>query len=285
MKVRKTLLTILTLTLTLSCNGQSYEPVDLAKKIFSRDKFAKKSEYITGEYKENKGKPEGQDLPKGTTTKFLLLEQTEERAVVAMTILDESGYGVDTYLHFKKENIWKMSTFRGLAMTGFIEQMVIELEKMTPEQVDEIIAMSKKKKKYDFSMFNSRENYDFKLGNAKLTIALDNNIIQHFVENQAEFERLKNLALLQLEKEKIDKKRNVKLIESLKADYQKLFISSVSTGGYELGNCINFLIGGILDNTVGYLFVNDKKDLPEMNPNSIIMIREIGNGWYMYKTT
>ena len=156
---------------------------------------------------------------------------------------------------------------------------------MTLQQVDEIIAKSKKKKKDDFAMFTSRDDYYFQLGNTKLTLELDDNIAKHFVTNQAEFERLKNLSLKQLEKEKLDGKRSLKLIENLKDEYQKLFISYVSTGGYELGNCINFLIGGMVDNFVGYIYVKDKKDLPEMNPNRLIMIREIGNGWYIYKTT
>jgi hypothetical protein len=134
-------------------------------------------------------------------------------------------------------------------------------------------------------MFTSRDDYNFQLGNTKLTLELDDNIAKHFKTNQAEFERLKNLALTQFEKEKVDEERSIKLIENLKADYQKLFISSVSTGGYELGNCINFLIGGMVDNSVGYIYIKDKKDLPEMNSDRVIMIKEIGNGWYIYKTT
>jgi len=283
MKVQiTTLLTILTLTTTLSCYGQSYEPMDLAKKIFGKDSLTNIENYVIGEYK---GVPNGQYLSESVTTKFTLLEQTEKAAVVNMTILDSLGSGVDSYLFFEKNYGWRMSAFRGLAMTGLIEQVVIELEKMTTEQVDEIVAMSKQKKEDDFSMFNSREDYDFELGNAKLIIALDDNIIKHFVENQAEFERLKNLALAQLEKEGANEKRNVKLIENSKTEYRKLFISSVSTGGYGLENCIDFLIGGIIDNTVGYIYVREKKNLPKMNPSRIIMIREIGNGWYMYKTT
>jgi hypothetical protein len=156
---------------------------------------------------------------------------------------------------------------------------------MTPQQVDEIIAKSKKKKKNDFAMFTSKEDYNFQLGNAKLTLKLDEDIAKHFLTNQEEFERLKNLALTQLDKEKVEEGKNKKLIESLKEDYQKLYISSVSIGEYETGNCINFLIGGMLDNSVGYIYVKDKKNLPEMNPGRIIMIREIGSGWYIYKTT
>jgi hypothetical protein len=276
-----TILTTLILNVT-TVYGQAYEPLDLAKKIFGKDSLRNIDNFITGEYK---GRPNGQDLQSGSTTKFTILGQTEKTAVVSMTILDSLGKGLDTYLHFEKDTVWKMSAFRALAMTGIIEQVKIELEKMTLQQVDDIIAKSKKKKKDDFAMFTSRDDYNFQLGNTKLTLELDDNIAKHFKTNQAEFERLKNLALTQFEKEKVDEERSIKLIENLKADYQKLFISSVSTGGYELGNCINFLIGGMVDNSVGYIYIKDKKDLPEMNSDRVIMIKEIGNGWYIYKTT
>lgn len=276
-----TLLTSLVLVAT-TVYGQAYEPIDLAKKIFGKEKFPGIDKFIIGEYK---GEPNGQDLHKGTTTKFMLLGQTEKTAVVAMTILDSSGTGLDTYLHFEKDMVWKMSAFRALAMTGIIEQVKVELEKMTPQQIDDIIAKSRENGGKDNAMFSSKEEYNFELGNARLTLELDENIIKHFLANQNIFERLKNLALEQLANQQQDEERRTKLIENLKADYQKVLISSVSTGGYELGNCINFSIGGMLDNTVGYLYVKDKKYLPAMNPERVIMIREIGNGWYMYKTT
>jgi len=281
-----TRITVILTTLILAVTTvyeQTYEPLDLAKKIFGKDSLPNIDNYSTGEYK---GRPNGQDLQSGSTTKFTLLGQTEKTAVVAMTILDSLGKGLDTYLHFEKDTTWKVSAFRALALTGIIEQVKIELEKMTPEQVDDMIKSSKKNKKSkEFAMFTSKEEYEFELGNARLTLELDDNIVKHFVTNQSEFEQLKNLALTQLEKEKVDEERSINLIENLKTDYQKLFISSVSTGGYELGNSINFLIGGMVDNSVGYIYVKDKKDLPEMNPSRIIMIREIGNGWFIYKTT
>lgn len=273
---------LILLTLTLTVYGQAYEPLELAKRIFGKERFPNLSSYVTGEYK---GRPNGQDLQIGATTRFLLLGKTEKTAVVAVTILDSLGEGFDTYLHFVKDTLWKASAFRALAMTGIIEQVKIELEKMSTQQVNEIIAKANNSKKDEFVMFRSREDYDFQLGNAKLTLELDDHIATHFLTNQAAFERLKNLALSELKKEKLNEEKSFKLIESSKSDYQKLFISSVTTGGYELGNCLNFLIGGMVDNSVGYIYVKDKKDLPEMNPSRIIMIREIGNGWYIYKTT
>ena len=263
-----TILITLLISVTTFYGQTNYEPLDLANKIFAKEKFRNIENYVTGEYE---GIPNGTDLNDGTTTKFTLLGQTEKSAVVNMTILDVDGKGIDTYLHFEKDKIWKVSAFRSLAMTGIIELAVIELEKINLQQID--------------TLFSSKAEYDFQLGNAKLILELDDNIIEHFQTNQTEFERLKNLALTQLEKEKIAEERSVKLIEDLKTEYKKIFISDISIGGYELGNCINFLIGGMIDNTVGYIFVKDKKDLPEMHPNSIIMIREIGSGWYLYKTT
>ena len=117
-------------------SGQNYSPLDLAKNIFAKDSFPNIENYITGEYE---GKPNGQDLRRESTTNFILLGQTEGTAVVAMTILDSLGNGFDTYLHFEKDTVWKMCAFRALAMTGIIEQVLVELEKMTPQQVDSII--------------------------------------------------------------------------------------------------------------------------------------------------
>lgn len=266
--------------LVIPAYRQDSELIDLAQRIFSKDTLMNIKKYITDGYEG----PAGKDLQKGSTTKFLLLEQTEKKSVVAMTILDQTGKGADTYLYFEKDSTWKLSAFRALAMTGIIEGAKAELEKMTPQQVEEHIAKSKTMEKGQ-SLFSSREEYNYQLGNLKLILELDDNIAKHFVANQAAFERLRDLALKQLGNEKADEERSLKLIENYKADYQKLFISSVSTGGYELGNCINFLIGGMVDNSVGYLYVKNKKDLPEIDSDRIIMIREIGNGWYMYKTT
>ena len=280
---KRTKLTLLLFILTLSntYSQTSILPLDLAKKILSKAKFTDIKKYCTGEYK---GRPNGNDIDKNATLQFALLSQTVDKAVVAVTIIDKTGKGLDTYLHFSKENIWKANAFRALAMTGMIEGAKKELEQLSTKKVDSLIAISKNDTTGN-SMFKSREDFDFQLGNLNLILSLDSEIIDHFNKNKIEFERLKDIAFKNLDTTKADEERSIKLCNGLENDFHKLFISSIETGGYELGNCINFSIGGMLDNTVGYLFVKDKKDVPEMNPSRIIMIREIGNGWYIYKTT
>ena len=269
------------MTLSNTYSQTSILPLDLAKKILSKAKFTDIKKYCTGEYK---GRPNGNDIDKNATLQFALLSQTVDKAVVAVTIIDKTGKGLDTYLHFSKENIWKANAFRALAMTGMIEGAKKELEQLSTKKVDSLIAISKNDTTGN-SMFKSREDFDFQLGNLNLILSLDSEIIDHFNKNKIEFERLKDIAFKNLDTTKADEERSIKLCNGLENDFHKLFISSIETGGYELGNCINFSIGGMLDNTVGYLFVKDKKDVPEMNPSRIIMIREIGNGWYIYKTT
>ena len=269
------------LLLTTFCQGQ-IDPLTLVKKVFDKDTFPDLENHITKEYK---GHPNGTDLPKNATTDFLLLGENEKTAVVNLTIIDSAGVEFDTYVHLiKEENIWKIEAFRALAMTGIIAQVKDELEKMTEAQVDSLIEKSKKDTTA-FAMFKSKEDYQFELGNARLTLASDDDIIEHFKTNEIEFNRIKDSIQKEIEEIKIEEERTQSIGANYQNEYRTLLISSISTGGYELGNCIDFRIGGMIDNAVGYFYVNDKKDVPDMNPSRIIMVREIGNGWYIYKTT
>ncbi|HOZ69452.1 MAG TPA: hypothetical protein PLB49_04800 [Chitinophagaceae bacterium] len=264
-----------------SVSGQTYEPVDLAKKIFGNEKFKEIRKYSTGEYN---GKPNGQNLQKGAQTKFRLLGQTDITAVVNMTIVDSAGNGFDTYLHFEKDTIWKLEAFRALAMTGMIEMGLKELEKMTSQQVDEIVAKSKDNDN-DNAIFRSREDYYYELGNARLTLALDDTIVQHFLDNRLAFESLKDLAMLNLDSAIAGTKGRKSLFSEHKELYRKLFIRSVYLYEHKPAIVLDFFIGGMIDNTVGYFYTSDKSQLPKMTSRRYIMIREIGEGWYIYKTT
>jgi hypothetical protein len=281
MKARLLLFLSLVSLTTCTTHSQALEPLDVAKHIFGKTKFADLPHYSTGEYQ---GHPNGQDLPPTATTSFLLLGQTPTKAVVAMNVVDAKGIQVDTYLHFQKDSVWKLSAFRSLAMTGMLAKVSEQLESLTPRQVDEILKSASKEKDMHYP-FSSRAEYDFTRGNTKLTISSDAQLIAHFTNNKVEFERIKAAGLQELSGKTAENVQDQELAKPLEAAYRKLYISSVRSGGDEFGNGLNFLIGGMVDNAVGYLYVKDKKDLPEMSASDIIMLREIGDGWYLYKTT
>lgn len=259
------------------------EPLEIVQQIFSSHPPAHLEKYFKGNFAQL---PNGKDFPSGTTTRSLVLQQTPDAAVVAIAIIAKDGKGSDLYCYFTKDSTWKIQAIRSLAMTSIIEGALQELEAMTPQQVDEMIQHAATDSLAKSTLFSSREAYNFELGNARLTLALDDSIIHHFQVNKAAFEKIKEAALQELQSKTSDGERAVKLAAALKNDYRKLFIHSIDYGGYELGGqCLNFSIGGMIDNTVGYLYVKDKKQLPEINEDRVIMLREIGDGWYLYKTT
>lgn len=259
-------------------------PLEIAQRIFNKESFPQISAFSTGEYL---GHPCGEDLSDDAVCQYALLGQSAEKAVVAVTVVSPGEEGLDLYLHFVKDGAeWKVGACRALAMTGMIQLMRDEMKKFTIDQVDSMIAAEKNNGK-EYKTFTSRDDYYFQLGNSDLTLKQDENIIKHFNDNKDKFYALRDAALKELqEHKKEEEQRSVPLIKSRRDEYRQLFISFVSYGGYMISeHCLTFLIGGMLDNTVGYLYVKDKKDLPEMSDNRVIMLREIGEGWYLYKTT
>lgn len=271
------------LLISTASHGQALEPLALAQRIFSKTPFPALERYSTGEYK---GHPNGQDLAPTATTRFLLLGQNDQRAVVALTIQGADGKALDTYLHFQRDTVWKLAAFRALAMTGMIEQARQELAQMTPKQVDELIARAAKSKNKQNELITSRADYDFALGNCSLTLESDDHLLAYFRQNQAAFNHLRDQALTEAARVKSKSAASsVPVLQADKSAYRKLFLTSVHAEHPAMGTRLDFSIGGILDNTVGYYYVTDKQAVPAMNPDDVIMVREIGGGWYLYKTT
>lgn len=273
--MRKFLVTLILITICGIVSAQEFEPLELVQKVFTNKKFAKKTnKYSTGEYK---GHPNANDLSKNTKLNFRLIAKSENTAVVNVTILDSLGNGIDTYAHLEKDKNWKIEAFRALAMTGFMEQALLEMEKMTEEQIDTLIQKENE-------TFKSKEDFYQELENIKLTLALDDTIIEHFDKNREKFEELKNkLQNTKFKKEK-QSYRKINLGKQIKTDYKSLLINTISTS-FNCESCFEFVIGGMIDNTVGYFYIPNKEYVPKMNPSRIIMIKEIGNGWYLFKTT
>ena len=276
---------ILACTLTLSfvlSYGQELEPLALAEKMFSTEGLPNAEAYTTKNYKG----PLGLNLQKEVTTSFAVLEQKNTSAVVSMTLLDASAEGIDAYLYFQKDSIWKVNAFRTLANMGMIQELKNSLETMSRKDVKSIIKYYNSQNTEDhYAMFTSMEDYDYQLGNATLILELDQTIAKHFLAHQDEFNRLKDLALKEFQEKAKPNQGKLKLIENLEAEYHNLFIASVSSGDYQLPGCIHFLIGGSLDNSVGYFYTANEENVPSMSPSNFIMVKKIAENWYMYKTT
>lgn len=271
----------LILTFILPCKAQNYDPLTLSQTIFSKDTLPDIKRYSTGDYE---GHPNGRDIRAGLIITFELLDQNDKTAVVAVTLSDSTGTSLDTYMHFAKDSIWKVSGFRALAMTGLTGEIYQQLSALSPKQVDSVL-LSGHTKKRDIRLFKSRDEYQFMLGNTKLTLSSDKDLMAHFNKNRVLFEKLKNELIAKGIYKSPVGTREMKGIDSIKTGLRNLFIDSVKPNPDELQGSLDFMIGGILDNTVGYLYIKDKNNVPAMSPSQYIMVRSLGGGWYLYKTT
>lgn len=262
----------------LAQSQELIEPLELSKQIFSKTKFKHLKKYTTGEYKENKNHPNGTDISPMVEVEFELLSKMESMSVVAMTLVDSSRTPIgDVYLHFKLEDqIWKLAAFRGLAMTGLIEQVVKMYDSLTEQQIDSLLNREN-------SRFKNRKEFDFELLNSKLTLASDQELIEHFISNQEKFQELVNK--VNEDRPELNPMRRTPLGENQKQLIQELLIGNITDGAFDCDDCMELTIGGMIDNTVGYLYITDQKQVPKMNPNRYIMVKKIALNWYLFKTT
>lgn len=252
--------------------GQNYEPLDLAQKLFLTD-FPDVKKYSKDEFE---GRPNKKDLGENVKISFKKLSQKDKTSVVNVTIIDSLGKGFDSYLHFEKNKKWMITAYRGLAQTGILEKMVSEFEKMSEDD---------KRKLFEFKEtgITSQKDLEEIIGNAKLTLDLDDNIIKYFNDNKAKFVELK----VRIEKFKNEniKLSNKEISKNFEHDLKNLLLTGYGNFYFPCSDCFIFTIGGMIDNTVGYFYEADKNKIPETNPSRVIMIREIGDGWYIFKTT
>ena len=267
--------------LTQICRAQNYDPLTLSRKIFSPDTLKDIKKYSIDEFK---GHPNWHDFKKSLKFSFELLDQNSETAVVALTISDSTGTSFDVYLHFKKDSIWKIGAVRTLALTGIIEIVHKQVAALSPLQVDSVIN-SKHVKGMDLRLFKTREEYRFLLGNTNMTLSSDKKLIEHFKKNKEKFNRIKDeliqKGIFNFPQGVKKMKKNSNLVSGLR----DLYIDDVYPNFEETKGSLDFLIGGITDNALGYLYIREKQNRPKMSPGHFIMLRSLGNGWYLYKTT
>ncbi|TGE27931.1 hypothetical protein [Hymenobacter metallicola] len=253
---------------------QALPPLTIAERFVAVQGWPAMRDYLCCEAQQQaKRQSLGQQIPAHLSRTCEVVQQTDSTAVVAVELRDSVG-GNDFYLHFVKQATWKLRAVRGLGMTNFGRQMLTVLEGLPAAE------------RARYNQTHPQAEYDFTVGNIRLWIASDADIEAHFNQRQADFE--KTVRLLQARPDftsAAPDEAAANADPTINALLKSLYISKVTRQAADCDACVAFVIGGLIDNTVGLLYEPDASKVPTMNPGSLIVVKPLGKGWYLYKTT
>lgn len=182
---------------------------------------------------------------------------------VARTRLS-SPLALDVYFYLRHDKDWKITSARALACTGPLNAIVNQLEKK--------------------AKLSDEENSTLK--NLKLTLSPDADLKNWFKANKPALDSLVG------DGDKLAANTSVMLSNSraqepspessaIKAKLQALHLSSLSKVDDKQ---IEIIIGGVTDNTVGFLYAPDNRP-PLVGPSEYIWVEKIADNWYLFRTT
>jgi hypothetical protein len=226
-------------------------PEILVDAFFSQAGIADKAAMYTGEMLERfADRPTlGQSLKEGVTVTRRLLEKKLSRAVYAVEV-SRADTVIDWYVFLREEHhVWKLEAVRSLALMGPIHY---EIQRLGQNQ-------------------HRSAELERQYQNFVLTVASDQQLKAYLRTNHKHLQELVDLALAGkvAEATAMAKARSLHLVELLPDDKK----------------IVQIVVGGILDNTIGFMQVPQGAVVPSMDPSEYIYIEHVIDNWYIYKTT
>lgn len=266
----------------LSWAGPPLLPLQIAEQFVAPAGWAEMRDYLSGEAAgQARRQSLGQQIPAALQRHCQLLQQGPATAVVAVELRDSVSRS-DIYLHFRRDSTtsaapWKLAAVRSLAMTQLGPPM---LQLLTDMPAAEVVQYNQK---------HPEASHEFMLGNIRLWIGSDADISQHFRRHQAGFQRAARLIqsrrfFAPAPDTAATGERLANADAEVQALLRPLYISRVTQRTLG-GPGLEFIIGGVTDNTVGLLYQPAAALVPAMSPERVIVVKPLGNGWYLYKTT
>ncbi len=253
--------------------SDTLSPLRLVEKYVSPNGFPDRLKYfcceLYGEW--NADSTLGQHLPKSVQRTSELIFEDSAHATVAVWLHD-SVTSLDVYFYLVKNKNWTIYAARSLVMKQSAREALKRLDSI-PEK--------ERGKAYTKTHSHS---YEFEAANLKLWDSPDKVLSAHFNSNKKQFESMQK----RLVKKGFTKSDSL-VVNAIKDKKIKKLADQSLIRGFEYDKrypgCIFYLIGGIADNTVGYMYQPDPKKIPLITEKHYIIIKSLGDGWYLFKTT
>lgn len=266
------LITIFSFTSALFCAQKT--PLEIAEFILSnkdsKEKYQKylyENHSIELDYK--------RDKQREYSLSYRQFKVVDYYEVINVTAKNSDNEKYDFYLYFRKDkNEWKLFDAQKLPNRTFF--YVGFSKDLNQKKVDSII-----QSKGEYKLFTSQKQFDYIKSIYSLGMKSDDEIIQHFKKLKPKFLALKNdfIKFKKTNPEYTDSKINLKFGDA----YEKLTLSQIDEFLPFTRNTISFIICRNQNNAVGYYFTENKNEITAIDPGGMLFIREIGDGWYLFK--
>ena len=255
------------------------EPLRIAEQFVAPTGWPAMKDYLCCEVAgQAKQRTLGQQIPLRQSRRCELIRQDSLMAVVAVELRD-SAQRRDFYLHFRRDSLgWKLAAIRSLAMTHLGPPMVALLTGLPSA---EVAAYNRK---------HPDASHAFTVGNLRLWTSADADITAHYQRHRSDFQKL--LRRLQTGRffatppgpDEASAEQAANADPAVHTLLRRLFLGRVTRRAPACGSALAFVIGGKTTSSVGLLYQPVPALLPAMQPDGVIVLRPLGEGWYLYKT-
>jgi hypothetical protein len=260
--------------------------LSLTKKYFSGD-FKNYKSYLLTESIDQEFDP--RKIPKKAIISYENILTNQNQSVIAVSV-DEKDNHSDLYVLWINKNGWKLKSIRTLWLPAMFKIVYSQFKDLDEAGIKLKYNEILKKNTENDSTLNESEainqtgNFeDFKanINCMKQTCLPDKDLMTFFNANSHKFNSLLQKVLQ--DNADINKTYLFDYKSPYKSLMQEIIISSVSN--VDNPKIIRFVVGGMGNNLVGYFYCQNPEDLPNMDTKGFILIRTLGNGWYLFKTT
>ncbi len=274
----KKLLSIFLLMFTISVNaqnaGDTLSPMRVIEKYLSPQGFPEKMRHFCCEMYHEWGAPKtlGEQLAVSVKREFTLLYEDSARAVITVWLHD-STTSMDVYFYLQHRTVWTVYAVRSLVMKDFAKAELKRLDSVPTKQRGKPYANI------------SNHTWQFDYDNTVLWGKSDTLLAQHFYDNKEAFLKLEKMRAKNFPLKASDTlKISLNIDKKMRKVMNKLLLRDVLLDPKAQGTVL-YHVGGVLDNSVGYMYQPDPTKIPAVTAGYFILIRPLGNGWYLYKTT
>lgn len=182
-----------------------------------------------------------------------------KNAVGRVQWLGENNFVADLYFYLRFDSKWKIFAMRRLALTGIVEDVyrfLKEKQNRTPEE-------------------------EFQFRNSELVLATDSKLKAWFEKNRESLEKLSALARSLPKSQVVTPGGAGSRLPEINRLLKALWLGSLDI---DEGGNIQITIGGITDNSVGFIFSPSDRP-PSIDPSGYIWVEKLADKWFLFRTT